>query len=116
MAVRLLVLLCIKYIQPQTSRVEHQPILGARLLQLLRNETGILNLLQLNVGLALLDSVANEIGGSRLTLCLDNHGLLLLSGLVDDKGSPLRLLLSDLLGLDGGREFGREGKVLVPVG
>jgi hypothetical protein len=25
-------------------------------------------------------------------------------------------LLSDLLGLDGGREFGREGKVLVPVG
>jgi hypothetical protein len=35
--------------------------------------------------------------------------LLLLPGFVDDESGALRFLLGDLLGFDGGSEFGREG-------
>jgi hypothetical protein len=38
--------------------------------------------------------------------------LLLLSGFVDYERGALSFLLSDLLGFDGGSEFGREGKML----
>ena len=46
-----------------------------------------------------------------LSLSLDNDGLLLLNGAVDNKGSTLGLLLGNLLGLDGLGELGREGHV-----
>jgi len=39
--------------------------------------------------------------------------LFLLTGLVDDEGGALGFLLGDLLGFDGGGEFGGEGEVLV---
>jgi hypothetical protein len=45
-------------------------------------------------------------------LSADYHGLLLLAGFVDNEGSALCFLLSDLLGFDSGCEFGREGEVL----
>jgi hypothetical protein len=38
--------------------------------------------------------------------------LLLLAGFVDDEGGALGFLLGDLLGFDGGGEFGGEGEVL----
>jgi hypothetical protein len=38
--------------------------------------------------------------------------LLLLAGFVDDEGGALGFLLGDLLGFDGGSEFGGEGEVL----
>jgi hypothetical protein len=41
--------------------------------------------------------------------------LLLLPGLVNDEGGTLRLLLSDLLGLDRCGELGGEGEVLQSV-
>jgi len=39
--------------------------------------------------------------------------LFLLAGFVDDEGGALGFLLGDLLGFDGGGEFGGEGEVLV---
>jgi len=74
--------------------------------------SGVLELTQLNVTAALLDGVTNQLGGTGLTLGADDHGLLLLAGLVDDEGGTLGFLLGDLLGFDCGGEFGREGKVL----
>jgi hypothetical protein len=41
--------------------------------------------------------------------------LLFLPGLVNDEGGTLGVLLSDLLGFDGGGELRREGKVLCIV-
>jgi len=76
------------------------------------NVAGILKLAQLNVTPALLDGVTDELGGAGLTLCAHNGGLLLLAGLVDDKGGALGFLLGDLLCFDGGGEFGGESKVL----
>jgi hypothetical protein len=74
--------------------------------------SGVLELTQLNVTAALLDGVTNQLGGTGLTLGANDHGLLLLAGLVDDEGGALGFLLSDLLGFDCGGELGREGKVL----
>jgi hypothetical protein len=74
--------------------------------------SGVLELTQLDVTAALLDGVTNQLGGTGLTLGADDHGLLLLAGLVDDEGGTLGFLLGDLLGFDCGGELGREGKVL----
>ena len=79
------------------------------------NVSGVLELTQLNVTAALLDSVTNQLGGTGLTLSADDHGLLLLAGLVDDEGGTLGFLLGDLLGFDCGGELGREGEVLGKV-
>lgn len=75
--------------------------------------TSVLDLSQLNVALALLDSISNQLGGAGLTLRADNEGLLLLASLVDKESSTLSVLLGNLLGLDGGGEFGGEGQVLL---
>jgi hypothetical protein len=77
--------------------------------------SGILEFTKLDVSAALLDGVTNEFGGTGFTLGADDHGLLLLAGLVNDESSTLCFLLSDLLGLDCGGELGREGEVLVNV-
>jgi hypothetical protein len=76
------------------------------------NVSGILEFTQLNVTAALLDGVTNQLGGTGFTLGANDHGLLLLAGLVDDEGGALGFLLGDLLGFDCGGELGREGKVL----
>ena len=73
---------------------------------------GVFKLAQVNVAAALFDGVTDELGGARFTLGAHDGGLFLLPGLVDDKGGALGFLLGDLLGLDGGGEFGREGEVL----
>lgn len=39
-----------------------------------------------------------------------------MAGFVDDEGGALSFLLGDLLGFDGGGEFGGEGEVLEGVG
>lgn len=51
---------------------------------------------QLKESLILLDCLANQLGGSGLSLCSDNDRLLLLNGLVDLERSPQSSLLSDL--------------------
>mgnify|MGYP006949405572 CR=1 FL=1 len=102
----------IKDVQAQPLGVEHEPVLGPGLLELGGNQPRILNLLELHVGLALLNGIADELGRARLTLGLDDHGLLLLPRLVDDESRALGLLLGHLLGLDGSRELGREGEML----
>ena len=76
------------------------------------NGLGVVELTQVNVRPALLDSVTDELGGTGLTLGSDDHGLLLLPGLVNDEGGTLGVLLSNLLGFDSGGELGRESKVL----
>lgn len=77
--------------------------------------SGVLELTQLNVTAALLDGITNQLGGTSLTLGADDHGLLLLAGLVDNEGSTLGFLLGNLLGFDCGGELGREGEVLGKV-
>jgi hypothetical protein len=74
--------------------------------------SGVLEFTQLNVTAALLDSVTNQLGGTGFTLGANDHGLLLLAGLVDNEGGTLGFLLGDLLGFDCGGELGREGEVL----
>ena len=74
--------------------------------------SGVLDLPQLDVALALLDRVSDQFRRSGLTLGADDECLLLLTGLVDQERSPLGLLLSDLLGFDSGGEFGGEGQML----
>ena len=73
---------------------------------------GILDATKFNVTLALLDSLANELGGSGFTLGTDNRGLFLLPGLVDEESGPLGFLLSYLFRFDSGSEFGGEGQML----
>lgn len=98
-------------IQPQTLRIQIHLVL-ARLLQDLSNVPGVLDPPQLNVTLALLDGLANQLGRAGFTLCADDGGLLLLASLVNKEGCSLGLLLSDLLRFDGGSKFGGKGKVL----
>ena len=81
-------------------------------MHLLGDEAGVFNLLELDVRLALLDGVTNQLGGAGLTLGANDGSLLLLTGLVNDESGTLSLLLCDLLGFYGGGEFGREGEVL----
>ena len=100
-------------VQTKTLGVEVDLVVA--LLQDGGDVSGILELTQLNVTAALLDGVTNQLGGTGFTLGADNHGLLLLAGLVDDEGGTLGFLLGDLLGFDCGGELGREGKVLENV-
>lgn len=67
---------------------------------------------EIHVAPALLDGVANQLGRACFTLCPYYGGLFLLTGFVDDEGGALGFLLGDLLGFDGGGEFGGEGEVL----
>ena len=99
-------------IQAQALGVEVELVLATVLLENLSNVTGVLNLTELNVTLALLDSVTDKFGRAGLTLGADNESLLLLAGLVDHECGTLGVLLSDLLGFNSGGELGREGQVL----
>jgi hypothetical protein len=99
-------------IETQTLGVKIQLVLSAVLLQNLGNLSRVFDLTELDVALALLDCVADKLSRAGLTLRTDNEGLLLLAGLVNEERSALGLLLSDLLGFDGGGEFGGEGQVL----
>lgn len=101
-----------KDVEPQTVGVQVQLVLAAALLEEAGNVAGILDLAELDVALGLLDGLSNQLGGPRLSLGPDDHGLLLLAGLVDNEGGPLGLLLGNLLGLDRGSELGRECQVL----
>ena len=76
------------------------------------NRLGVVELTQVDVRSALLDGVTDELGRTGLTLGSDDHGLLLLPGLVNNESGTLCILLSNLLGFDSGGELGREGKVL----
>lgn len=100
------------HVQPQTLRVQIHLVLAAVLLQDRCDVSGVLDLPQFDVALALLDRVSDQFRRSGLTLGADDECLLLLAGLVDQERSPLGLLLSDLLGFDSGGEFGGEGQML----
>lgn len=106
----ILITLRLRDIEAQAIRVKVDLI--ARVLQNLCNVAGVLKLPEIDVRAALLDGVADELGGAGLTLGADDGGLLLLAGFVDDERGALGFLLGDLLGFDGGGEFGGEGEVL----
>jgi hypothetical protein len=101
-----------KGVDVKTKTLGIEVDLVVALLQNGSDVSGILEFTQLNVTAALLDGVTNEFGGTGFTLSADDHGLLLLAGLVDDEGGTLSFLLGDLLGFDCGGELGREGEVL----
>jgi hypothetical protein len=109
----LLVALRLRNVKTQTIRVKVD--LVARVLQNLRNIPCVLKLSQINVRPALLDGITDKFSGTGLTLSTDNGGLLLLAGFVDDEGGTLSFLLCNLLGFDGGSEFGGKGEVLQNV-
>src|SRR5580692_11453647 len=106
----LLLVARLRHVQPQARRVEVH--LVAAVLQDLRDGLRVLELTQADVAARLLDGLTDELGRPRLTLRAHNRRLLLLPRLVDDEGRALRLLLGNLLGLDGGGEFGGEGEML----
>jgi hypothetical protein len=97
-------------IQPQHIRIQENLI--PAVLQDSRDILRVLKLPQINVTSALLDGLTNQLCGTSLTLGADNSGLLFLAGFVDHEGGALGFLLGDLLGFDGGGEFGGEGEVL----
>ena len=97
-------------VKAQTIRV--QVHLVGRLLQDLRNVSRVLEFPQINVCARLLDGVSDQLGRTCLTLGAHDGCLLLLARFVDDEGGALGFLLGDLLGFDGGGEFGGEGEVL----
>jgi hypothetical protein len=72
----------------------------------------VLKFSQVDVGSALLDCITDELSGTSLTLCSNDHGLLLLPCLVHNERRTLRFLLRDLLCLYCCGEFGGEGEVL----
>lgn len=99
-------------VQTQTLGVQVQLVLAARLLQDLSNVPCILDLSELDVTLALLDRISDQLCRASLTLSADDRGLLLLTGFVNKESCSLGLLLGDLFGFNCSREFRREGKVL----
>lgn len=107
-----LVLIALRLRNIQTQAIRVQVHLIARVLQNLRNVSCVLELPQINIRAALLDSVTDEFGGAGFTLSANNGGLFLLAGFIDDEGGALGFLLGDLLGFDGGGKFGGEGEVL----
>ena len=108
-----LILISFLYIQTQPRRVQIQLVLSPTLLQNLRNIPCVLDPPQIHITPALLDGVADELGGAGFSLRAHDCRLLLLAGLVDDKGGTLGFLLGDLLGFDGSGKFGGEGEVLL---
>lgn len=99
-------------VQAQSLAVQVELVLATTLVQDLSNVTGIFDLPELDVTLALLDSITNELSRAGFTLCADNESLLLLAGLVDHECSALSVLLSDLLSFNSGGKLGGEGQVL----
>lgn len=99
-------------VQAQTLSIKIKLVSAARLLQDLRNISGILNASKLDVTLALLDGVTDKFGRAGFTLGSDNGGLFLLASLIDEESGSLGVLLGDLFGFDGSGEFGGECKVL----
>ena len=97
-------------VQTQAPAVKIDLVIA--LLQNLGNIPRILKLSQVDITPALLDGVTNQLGGTGLTLCADDGGLLLLAGLVDDECRTLGFLLCDLLGFYCGSKLGGEGEVL----
>lgn len=102
----------LKHVETQALRIKQEPVLSATVLHDLRNVPRVLQLLQLDVRAVPLDRVSDQLRGACLTLRPDNHGLLLLAGLIDNECRTLSLLLCYLLGLDGCRELGGKSKVL----
>jgi len=100
-------------VKTETLGVEVHLVLAASVLDQFGNVPSILDLTQLNVTPGLLDRFADELRRAGFSLGSDDHGLLLLSGLVDHECGALGVLLSDLLGLDGGGELGRECQMLL---
>jgi len=98
-------------IQPKHIRI--QEYLIPAVLQNTCNVLCVLKFSQVNVTSALLDGLTNQLCGTSLTLGADNGGLLFLAGFVDHEGGALGFLLCDLLGFDGGGEFGGEGEMLM---
>lgn len=99
-------------IQAQSLSIQVELVLTTALVQDLSNVTGVFDLSELNVTLALLDGITNKLSGAGLTLGANNEGLLLLASLVDHEGSALGVLLCDLLGFNSSCELGGEGQVL----
>src|SRR4051794_20012083 len=99
-------------VQAQALGIKVELVLAAVLLEDLGNVASVLDLTELDVALALLDGVTNELGRAGLTLCANNECLLLLTSLVDHERGTLGVLLGDLLGLNSGGELGGEGQML----
>lgn len=96
----------------KTKALSVEVDLVVALLEDLGNGLGVVELTQVDVRSALLDGITDQLGRTSLTLGSDDHGLLLLPGLVNNEGGTLGILLSDLLGFNSGGELGREGEVL----
>jgi len=99
-------------VETETLGVEIQLVLSSGILDQLGNVPGIFNLAQLDITLGLLDCITNELRRAGFSLGSDDHSLLLLPSFVDHKCGTLSLLLSDLLGFDGGSELRRERQML----
>lgn len=107
-----LLLLAMRLRDIETQSLSIQVHLVGALLQDTGNVSCILKLSEVDVTSRLLDGVSDQLSRTGLTLCADDHGLLLLTGLVDDESRALCFLLCNLLGFDGGGEFGGKGEVL----
>jgi len=97
-------------VQAQARGVEIHLVLAA--LEDLGDGARVLELAQVDVAAALLDGIADELGGPRLALRPHHRRLLLLPCLVHDERCPLRFLLRYLLRFYRRRELRREGEVL----
>ena len=82
------------HVQTQTFSIEIQLVLATGFLYYSGNISGILNLSEIDVTSALLDSLSDTLGGSGLTLSADASSLLLLSGSVADESRSSSFLLS----------------------
>lgn len=76
------------------------------------NISCVLELSQVNIGSALLDSITYQLCRTSLTLGSDDGSLFLLAGLVDNESSTLGLLLGNLFGFDSSSELRGKGEVL----
>ena len=57
------------------------------------------------------DGLSDKLGRFALSLGFDDGTLFVLQGFLNDELGSLRVLLSDLLGLDRGRKFSTEGEI-----
>lgn len=92
--------------------IQVQLVLSTVLLQGLGDLAGVLDLPQLDVALALLDRISDQLRRASLTLSTHNESLLLLAGFINKESGTLGVLLGNLLGFDGVGEFGGEGQML----
>ena len=105
-----LVAASLRYVQAQTLGAEVYLVVA--LLQDASNGSGVLKLSEVDVTAALLDGISNQFCRAGLTLCADDHSLLLLTCFVDNECCSLCILLRDLLCFNSGGELGGECKVL----